>query len=116
MSKFHVRIISAIDGLETRIELGGTIDEKAGFNHWGVVPPSLNVRIDCRDVDGMSAAGVRSWLRFFGALRARQLRLSFENVPPIILDLLPGVPDLIQDNEVRPADLPLWCKESPLKV
>jgi hypothetical protein len=116
MSRFHVRIQSAVDGLEARIELSGTIDEKAGFAHWGVVPPAIAVRIDCREIDGISAAGVRSWLRFFGALRSRQVRLSFENVPPILLDLLPAVPELIQENEVRPTDIPLWSAESPLKV
>jgi len=116
MGNFHVRIASEVDGLETRIELSGTINEMAGLGHWGVVPPALAVRIDCREIDGITAAGVKSWLGFFGALRARRIRLSFENVPPIIMDLIPAIPELIHENEVRPSDLPLWCKESPLKA
>jgi hypothetical protein len=116
MAAFHVRIISDVDGLEARVELVGTIDDRAGLFHWGVIPPSVAVRVDCREVDGVTAAGVRAWLRFFGALRARQLRLSFENVPPIIQDLLAVVPELILDNEIMPADLPVWRKESPLKA
>lgn len=116
MSRFRVRISPALDGIEAKIEITGTIDERAGFGHWGVVPAAVAVRVDCREVDGISAAGVRSWLRFFGALRARQLRLSFENVPPIILDLIPAVPELILENEVKPSDLPLWYAESPLKM
>jgi hypothetical protein len=103
MHNFKVKIITKIEMMETTIDLAGMIDERAGYKHWGVVPPSKVVRVNCRAIDGINAAGIRSWLQFFGGLRARHVPLAFEDVPLALLELLVAVPELMLEEEVRSA-------------
>jgi hypothetical protein len=90
------------------VHLSGDIGEGANFERdIGVPPKQLDVR--CKDVGRIVSAGVKSWIKYFGAATAQGMKLRFFECSTTIVEQLNMITNFSCGGTVESIHVPFIC-------
>lgn len=96
-----------IDG-RVVVQLSGTIDETDDFKALiGSVAGTLVV--NCKAVTRINSIGVRNWMKYFCGFSGSNVRILFEELPPVLIDQLNMIQNFSCTGEVVSVILPFHC-------
>ncbi|MCM2278052.1 MAG: STAS domain-containing protein [Oligoflexia bacterium] len=89
------------------VVLMGEIDERTDFALLNV--QGTEITVHCGGVTRVNSCGVRAWRKFFRNLRAKGVKLRFENLSAPLIDCVNMFSDFIRLEEVESFQAHVFC-------
>lgn len=91
------------------VEMIGIIDERLEFSQLnGKTEKPL--KVDCKRVTRINSVGVKNWIRYFSGLTQKKIPVTFEFMPPCLVEQLNAVQNFNSGGTVVSILLPYKCK------
>jgi hypothetical protein len=90
------------------VHLSGDIGESADFEGQ-IGPPPKQIHVWCRDVGRIVSAGVKSWIKYFGAASAQGTKIRFFECSTTIVEQLNMIRNFDCGGTVESIQVPFVC-------
>lgn len=103
-----LKVIREQNGSVLTVILSGVIDENTDLDKL-IYDPGKFLLVNCRRIERINSAGIRSWMRFFKALSYRGVKFKFLECSPAIVESINVIPGFTAGGEIESIYVPYTC-------
>lgn len=91
------------------VKLVGSIEESVDFEQL-IGPVSKEIQVNCKGVTRINSVGVKAWIKYFQALKARGVNVRFAECSMAIIEQINLISNFLSGGEVLSLYVPFLCE------
>jgi anti-anti-sigma regulatory factor len=110
-----VNVIKEQKGKVLIVRLSGSIEENVNFDE-AIGAPAREMTINCKEITRLNSVGVKAWIRYFQAARARGTRLRFEECSTAIVEQFNLISNFACEGKIESVYVPFACTSCKMEL
>jgi hypothetical protein len=108
-----VNVVKEQQGTVLLVKLVGSIEESVSFDQLigYPAPPLVEMHVNCKAVPRINSVGVKTWIKYFQAVKSRGIKLKFLECSTAIIEQMNFISNFHCGGEVESLFVPFSCEK-----